>query len=304
MGRTQRVGRTGAGGSTPAGGRRLGAPGFVRRGMALAMAAAGWAGPVAGQECENPRPGLGIGTYHCQGGSCLVAGSSSTMRSRPPFEVRSLREEHRWPYAFSVEPRLWRIEAGGPSMGRLAEGDVLVAVEGDPITTARGAMHLTAMEPGETLLLTVRRDRRLVDVSVEVEATCAPASSSAGPGERPWTMREAPAPLLPPEVPADAGLVRLERVGLVLAGPKQIAVGDDGVLRWWFVTVPVVAEVAEGSAAARAGIVAGEELALVGGAWVTEPEGAAALAALRPGDGVPVVVRHDDRARGVRLPAR
>lgn len=268
----------------------------------LVLTAVG-AGDAAAQSCENPRPTLGIGTYHCQGGSCLVSGSSATMRSEIPREAQRLRQQYPFPYSFTVEPRLWRIQPDGPAAGKVRDGDLLIAVDGAPITTQKAALSLTTMKPGDERVLTLRRDGRMVHVQLEVAGTCGSVGASAGPDEMPWTLeqdREAPVPLAP-NVPEDVGLVRLERVGLALAGAKHIEVDEHGEVRWWFEEVPVIAEVAEGGPADRAGILAGEELVTVGGEWVTEPEGAAALAALRPGDGTTVIVRRGNSARGVEI---
>jgi len=135
---------------------------------------------------------LGIKVFHCQGGSCLVNGRSATVNERLSPEIEDAKRQVPGAWAFSVEPRLWGIER--PAAGRVFEGDVLVAVDGDPITTRRGAMRLADVEPGRPVMLTVRRTLRsngvaydvLMDVDLEPRRECGKnVAASAGPAERP-----------------------------------------------------------------------------------------------------------------------
>lgn len=268
-----------------------------------------WLGTVAAsgvtaQECTDgraSRPTLGIGTYYCQGGACLVSGSSATVKSELPSEMQRFRQNHRFAYSFSVVPSLWRIDRDGPAIGKLQAGDELVGVNGAPITTHRAAMYLTRMEAGTPLELNVKRDGRLIRIDVTPELRCGPIRASAGPGERPGSIDRPERQPIPPEIGEDAPLVRLPGLGLTLLGAKVIDVASDGTMRWWFAAVPTVAEVDEGGAADHAGILPGEELALAGDAWVTSEEGVAALLAADRGEETTLVVRFDNRARGVRV---
>lgn len=259
---------------------------------------------VAAQECTDgrlQRPTLGVGTYHCQGGACLVSGSSATVRSELPPEMQRFREAYRFAYSFSVEPSLWRIGRDGPGIGKLQAGDVLVGVDGAPITTQRAAMSLTRMEPGVPLELHVKRDGQLVRVAVAPVLGCDPIGASAGPDDRPWTIDRPQRQPIPPEIPDDAPLARLPGLGLTLLGTKVIDVASDGTIRWWFSTVPTVVQVDEGGVADRAGILPGEELVSAGEEWVTSAEGVAILLAAERGREATLAVRFDNRARVVRV---
>ncbi len=89
--------------------------------------------------------------------------------------------------------------------------------------------------------------------------------------------------------------------GTAVATVRVIEVSPDGTMRWWFSAVPTVAEVDEGGTAERAGILPGEELVLAGDAWVTSAEGVAALLAADGGEETTLIVRFDNRARGVMV---
>src|SRR5688572_17803968 len=73
-------------------------------------------------------------------------------------------------YRFGTEPRLSGID--GPGEGRLREGDVLVAVDGDLITTDEAGDRLATVRRGERVRLTVRRAGRTHNVDVVAGERC------------------------------------------------------------------------------------------------------------------------------------
>lgn len=99
---------------------------------------------------------LGIGWYHCIGGSCA---SSDEPGNR--F------------YRFSSEPRLRDVASNGPAgSAGIRSGDVLAAIDRTPITAAEGGARLGGLKPGQPVTLTLRRDGRLVDATVTPVAGC------------------------------------------------------------------------------------------------------------------------------------
>lgn len=88
----------------------------------------------------RPYGDIGVGLYQCVRADCLVAG-----RNR-------LGSVH----VFNVEPSLWHISA--PAAGLLKDGDVLLAIDGHPITTPAGGARLAIIRPDEHATLLVRRD--------------------------------------------------------------------------------------------------------------------------------------------------
>lgn len=263
--------------------------------------------PAAAQDCgfgKQLRPNLGIRTFHCTGGSCMVSGARSTTGSRFPDAFEAAARANPRAFSFTVEPRLWEIDPEGPAAGKVHGGDILVAVNGDPITTSAGSGHLTRMMADEPVTLTLRRGDRLVEAVVEPRTSCHNYMASAGSGEMPRYLqrrRESAATTPDPEMEEHTPLTRLDAAGLVLAGAKIVWVPSDEPANWWFVEVPTVVEVRPGSPADQAGIRPGEQIVTAGGIRVTEAEGAAALAAAGRREDVQLFVRRGTNTRRVTI---
>lgn len=275
--------------------------------------------PLSGQSCEDRRPphaSLGIGIFHCQAGTCRVGRATATMQSRrddrlgirvgpasPPHP-----EQGRL-YDFSIEPRLWEIDADGPSAGRVQDGDALVAVDGLPITTRAAGETLSAMEPGDSIRLSLRREARIVEAVVVPELSCEPLRVSAGAGPRPPSLSGTGASVRSGRTessrigrpsPSAPGTSAIRSLGMTLTGRQIVEVGPEGALRWWFAEPPTISRVEDDSPAARAGVPVGALLLQVNGAPVTGAEGTAALASPLPIDGIDLRIRVDGDERTVR----
>jgi S1-C subfamily serine protease len=74
---------------------------------------------------------------------------------------------------FQTEPILTGVTRGGPADGKLEERDVLVAIDGDLITTYAAAMRYSHLEPGKPVRLTVRRAGVLKEVEIVPNSKCA-----------------------------------------------------------------------------------------------------------------------------------
>jgi S1-C subfamily serine protease len=124
-------------------------------------------------ECREgvPQGDLGISGLDCRG-ECTL-----TMNERG--------EEQAW--SFTVEPRINGINRDGPAQGKLRRGDVLVAIDGVPITTRDGGVRYANVEPGQEVELMVRREGDLRRVTIRAGSVCPP------PPPKPLS----PAPLLP-----------------------------------------------------------------------------------------------------------
>jgi len=99
---------------------------------------------------------LGIEYLLCVGGSCSV----------------NLRTDRGYVHDFSTEPRIRGLEEGGPSSGKLHNGDVLIAVDGALITTREGGRRLANLTPGKPVNLRVRRGGQEIDVTVVPRSGC------------------------------------------------------------------------------------------------------------------------------------
>jgi S1-C subfamily serine protease len=125
----------------------------------------GWLAAVEAQQSQPPGAcpegrasagDLGISGLHCVGGSCAIY----------------VRDGQGYRHQFSTEPRLFGVEADGPSASLVSEDDVLVAVDGTLITTPAGGRRLARIEPGQKVELWLRRGGRDIDVSVTAAAGC------------------------------------------------------------------------------------------------------------------------------------
>ncbi len=170
-----------------------------------------------------------------------------------------------------------RVEADGPgARGGLRLGDVIVAVEGEPVETTARLMELLARrQPGEEVALDVVRYGERVRVAVKLGAFDAPVRTAAKAR------------------PADGGEARrlgFSAVELSAAQAQRMGYDSAGV---------VVASVDE-AGAARAGLARGMRIESVNGRQVRDMDDLRkAAAALRPGQAVSLIVRASDGAQQI-----
>jgi len=98
-------------------------------------------------------------------------------------------------YRFGTEPRLGGIH--GPGEGRLREGDVLVALDGQLITTDRAGDRLANIRRGERVRLTVRRGGQVREVDVVASERCVRPPMAPTPPRAPRTPHAPGAPAAP-----------------------------------------------------------------------------------------------------------
>jgi len=108
-------------------------------------------------QCRKGTGDLGIGMYVCEGGSCVVS-------ARLPDGGIAHR--------FSVEPRVTNIDPKGPSFGTLRENDVVVAIDGSLVTTAKGGYALANAKIGLPVTLRIRRGANEMAVTIVPAAGC------------------------------------------------------------------------------------------------------------------------------------
>jgi hypothetical protein len=110
---------------------------------------------------------------------------------------------------FEGEPRIGGVRANGPAAGRLRDGDVIVAIDGQLITTRSAGLRYSAVDPGDQVRLSVRRGGRVQDVTITAGSRCmvpptppTPPRPPAAPAPpRPNHPAPPPAPPAPPEPP-------------------------------------------------------------------------------------------------------
>ncbi|HEX8694355.1 MAG TPA: PDZ domain-containing protein [Longimicrobium sp.] len=234
-------------------------------------------------------------------------------------------------FEFNSEPRIGDITDVGE--GRLREGDVLVAVDGQLITTAEGGRRLAAVRRGETVRLSVRREGRVHDVTVRAGERCmdhprAPRPPRTPPSPRipdppavpraprtpmpgqphipqpPQPPQPAQAPL-PPLPPSPPDILPTGWFGFGIScddcGWRRTRRGDTGA--FFFSDAPEVVSVERGSPAERAGIRRGDRLTHVDGVALTTQEGARRFRAIRPGQAVTWTYRRGSRSYAARATA-
>jgi len=126
--------------------------------LSLPIAALVVAHGVAAQTCPNGRamkPTLGVGQLQCVTGDGCTIGDDAA--------------------AFSTEPSVWKIAPHGPAGSVLRDGDVIVAVEGNLITTRAGGAMLVNLPSNQAVHLRIRRN------GIESETRITPTPSCDRP---------------------------------------------------------------------------------------------------------------------------
>jgi len=189
---------------------------------------------------ENIVGDLGFTGHTCT--RCVITGKH--IRGRPDIE-------------FGTEPTLWGIKKGGPADGKLEEMDVLVAVDGQLITTQAGAVLYSWLPPGKPVKLTVRRLGILRDIEIVPAAQCRVITVEGLPSStRGWF----------------GFTLSCASCGLVLKGPEMIAFGS----------YPEVTEVVPESPAEKAGLKPGDVLVAADGLSLKSLAGTTVFRTVKP----------------------
>jgi membrane-associated protease RseP (regulator of RpoE activity) len=94
----------------------------------------------------------------------------TSMSFRGSMRYNTENGERSW--YFQAEPEIHKVDPKGPAVGKLEGGDVIVAIDGLPITTRQAGQKFANVAPGEGVKLTVRRGGRLVDTAIVPRAVC------------------------------------------------------------------------------------------------------------------------------------
>lgn len=238
--------------------------------LAVTLAATG----AQAQACRDgvPRTAtLGIGTLHCVGGGCMV----------------NARDGGGYRHDFSVEPRVWNVDASGPAARALREGDQITSIDGALITTRDGGRRMANLRPGVPVRLGIRRDGAESAVRVVPQAGCntptlAVTASAAKPGGHARTASQAS---------AGPGVYFGMEVDCGDCGWRQ----ENGDWRWHATEPMRITAVVPGAPAQRAGLRPGDVLLRIDGKPFTTPGAGRFYASLRPGQPVSFEVRRGDR---------
>lgn len=233
---------------------------------------------------------------------------------------------------FWTEPTIENLDVTNPAATLLRTGDVLVAVDGQLITTKEGSARFSALPPDQEARLRIRRDGRLMTLMVPVAAACPTNKDAAAPvvAGRPLPVpppppkaseRLVPAPPAPaapkvpggevlvppappvhsapaipavaPAPPAPAAVSPRASLGFGFrCGPCGFIGSKEGPGRWTFDEAPEVRGISDPHAE---GLKTGDRLVALNGADLTTEEGGRKFAEILPGDRLNWTVGRDGR---------
>ena len=242
--------------------------------------------------------------------------------------------EHKW--YFQAEPKIRKVDPKGPAAGKLRPGDVIVAIDGMPITTHGAGQRFGDLLPGESVSLSVRRKGRVIETSITAKAVCPEDSpmhiESFGLNQAELELDRISEALeslsriaeieipYPPEVPVGTRFkwrpgrplppTRFEiqprawfGMSITCDGCTITRTKKDETLRWSFDKPPKIRSVEPGGPADAAGLEPGDVLTHVDGVKIDSKKGSEEFSALEPGDTVTWTVKRDGKKQTVRVVA-
>jgi len=286
----------------------------------LALPATGWAQGRCGENGTRV-PDLGYEAIWCS--HCKMA-----------YDDNGPKE-----YDFTSEPTIGRITSVGE--GKLRDRDVLVAVDGNLITTGQGATRLVRVRRGDNVRLTVRRDGRTRDVEIRAGERCMerpraprppqpptpprphaaprpptpprphaaprpshpPTPPRPGAPPRPPEPARAPTPPTPPTPPAPPVFLPAGWFGFGITCDDCGWRGGNGEGHFYFGESPEIESVEPGSPADRAGLRRGDRLTHVDGMALSSAQGARRFRSIRPGEAVTWRYQRGSRTADARITA-
>jgi hypothetical protein len=274
--------------------------------VCLVLGAASAAAAQATCSVEQPiAASLGFSAFHCFGGSCEVA----------------LRDEVGPFHSFTVEPHVAGLDPRGVAAGILEEADVIVSIDGHPITSRAGGRLIASVIAGQAVTLRIRRGGRESLVRVTPKAGChrpgiAVADSPEALGGAAAFVREASGrndPVRNAKGTLTGGLRGALTGGRVDIRPTvdfgmTLTCGDCGWRQvgattvFWTSDPPVVIGVIAGGPADRAGVGIGDTLVSLQGSAFVDGQSAGVWTALRPGLPIKLEVRRRTTRRLTIVP--
>jgi membrane-associated protease RseP (regulator of RpoE activity) len=233
----------------------------------------------------------------------------------------SATDEGRSRWIFRSEPQILHVEPDSPA-GRAAlqAGDVIVAINNQPITTAAAGALYGSPPPLEELDFLVRRGGQLIHVFLTAEAVCPDDPRLEHFPETPrapmptTVFRAQPEPTRPrtlslqegaPPAPPRADFDDLPRGWLgmgISCGDCSFKTNGEGA-GWRFSEPPEVYSVDAGGPADRAGLRPGDVLTHLDGIPLVDHAGAERFSGILPGQNVTLTFEREGRERVVSMRA-
>lgn len=232
-------------------------------------------------------------------------------------------------WSFRNEPRITSLEMDSRAGAVLKIGDVITHVNGKAIRTRDGAQELSNIEPGEAVVLTVRRNGESLKYALTAGSVCPtdtrlagiyapkaqsnvvtsvtptiPAPKAEAPGI-PQPAARAPgisAPMLPTPAPS---LRASFGMGLSCSGNCSIKISEKNkVARMLFSEPPEVYSIERGGPADKAGIRRGDVLTHIDGKRMDSEAGGERFANAKPGQQVRFTVQRGRERKAIDVLAR
>jgi membrane-associated protease RseP (regulator of RpoE activity) len=267
---------------------------------------------------------------HAKGsmGTFKFLGITSLHCSNCSFTITPDDGERYW--NFNSEPTIKRVAPDGPAAGKLKKGDEIVAIDGTLITTRRAGLRLAAVEPGETVEITVRRGNRTINETIiakELESESdvvvegpnntltleigqrqlAEATEALARYASKWAVSL-------PDPPGFRGTVKLSQIpalqelttiveslsgnylpagwfGFRLSLSGTIKRVEDGPAQWRFNDPPKIESIEPDSPAGRAGLEVGDKLVRIDNEKLTSEAGGERFSTVVPGQTVTWTVK-------------
>ncbi|HYR09201.1 MAG TPA: PDZ domain-containing protein, partial [Longimicrobium sp.] len=143
---------------------------------------------VAAMVCAAPGAAQRVG-QPCDGGRGRIQADLGFDQLGGSIGVHQENDE-RPVWEFGGEPVISQVRENGPAAGgRLRDGDAIVAVDGQLITTAEGGRRFSAIDPGDQVRLSIRRGGRVQDVTLRVGSRCQRRPTPPTPPRPPTAAR-------------------------------------------------------------------------------------------------------------------
>lgn len=208
-------------------------------------------------------------------------------------------------WSFRTEPRITSLNMESRAGSLLKIGDVITHVNGKLITTREGAQELADVEPGENVVLTIRRSGHSMNYALTAQSTCPDDTRLLGiyaptraQGKAPTTSYSRINPTRPAQsAPTPRGSFGM---GLSCSGKCSMQLLEKSAT---FSKPPEVYSIERGGPADKAGVRRGDVLTHINGNRMDSREGGELFANVRPGEQVRFTIQRGSERKTIAVRA-